>query len=165
MQHARFIFVAVATPQGDTDAGRRGVSWMLLSPNNRRLGCGASVHPAYAACRDAVVTLRFGHDRFTAQSLTLASNGQWIWQVDLDGVAVAVSCRSYLRARECTYNLERFLEAVPTAEIVEGTKGTPRDRLGRGFGPEAIGQKQLLGPRVARAHIVSSGPDRLGASQ
>jgi hypothetical protein len=37
-----------------------------------------------------------------------------------------VSSRSYLRARECTYNLDRFLEAVPQAELVAGTRSVRR---------------------------------------
>jgi hypothetical protein len=39
-----------------------------------------------------------------------------------------VSSRSYLRARECTYNLERFLEAVPSAQVVAGTRSVRRGR-------------------------------------
>jgi hypothetical protein len=50
------------------------------------------------------------------------TSGQWVWRADLDGATVFTSSRSYLRARECHYNLDRFLEAVPAALVVAGAR-------------------------------------------
>lgn len=61
---------------------------------------------------------------------TVDATGAWTWSIDLDGETVAVSSRSYLRVRECHYNVERFLETVPTADIVAGTRVVRR--AGRG---------------------------------
>ena len=35
---------------------------------------------------------------------------------------VAVSTRTYLRQRECDYNLSRFLEAVPEADVAPAVR-------------------------------------------
>ncbi|MEV7228176.1 MULTISPECIES: hypothetical protein [Polymorphospora] len=133
MQRSRFVFFAVPPQRGiDGDGPQAGVFWMLVSPNNRPLGRGSGCHPTYGECRDAVVCLQQGHDRLRVNESTVEQNGQWCWWAELDRAVVAVSSRSYLRGRECAYNVERFLEAVPQAAIVDGTRGTGRDgRRGR----------------------------------
>ncbi|MEU5941809.1 hypothetical protein ABZ807_22095 [Micromonospora sp. NPDC047548] len=101
---------------------------MLVSPNNRPIGRSATYHDFYAPCREAVLDLQANAHRIVSLAGTVAATGQWTWRISLDDVLVAVSSRSYLRARECTYNLERFLEALPNAEIVDGTRSVRRDR-------------------------------------
>jgi hypothetical protein len=73
-------------------------------------------------CRQSVLDLRANAARIETIEYTVEATGQWRWRIELDRVPVAVSSRSYLRARECTYNLQRFLEAVPQADIVAGAR-------------------------------------------
>jgi hypothetical protein len=123
MQHPRFVFLALSAPADEEDGpGREATAWMLVSPNNRPLGQGERLFGSYAECRAAVLRLRAHHELVTAVSSAVEATGHWIWRVELDGAPVAVSSRSYLRSRECHYNLERFLEAVPTAQVVTGTR-------------------------------------------
>lgn len=119
MHRPRFVFLAVPPddqriPGDSIDA----IIWMLASSNNRLLGRGGNSFATYLSCRDAVLRLRESRDRIESQSSVVEETGQWMWRVDLDGRTVAVSSRSYLRMRECRYNLDRFLDAVPRAEVV-----------------------------------------------
>jgi hypothetical protein len=88
----------------------------------RRLAPGGAIFETYAAAREAIARLRVGWERVTTLEWADDASGQWVWRIELDGTTVAVSSRSYLRARECTYNLARFLEAVPAADIADGTR-------------------------------------------
>ncbi|MDG4795277.1 hypothetical protein [Micromonospora sp. WMMD1082] len=124
VQRSRIVFLAAPYHGQATD----GIVWMLVSSNNRPLGRGATYHEVYARCRDSVLDLQANVDRVVPLEGTVPANGQWNWRIELDGVPVALSSRSYLRARECTYNLERFLEALPHADVVPGTRGVRRRR-------------------------------------
>ena len=121
MSQSRFIFLSTLA-QGEPDGPGEGVFWLLVSSNNRQLGRGCAVYHSYQDCREAALYLRQRLSQ--AQTVTAADeyNGQWVWRVDLDGSAVAVSSRSYLRVRECHYNLGRFLAAVPQALLVDGVR-------------------------------------------
>jgi hypothetical protein len=128
VQHSRFVFIAGPVPSTQAGDLTEGVVWILVSPNNRPLGLGMTYHEAYADCRESVVVLKANNDRLNPVETTVELTGQWTWRVELDGVAVAKSGRSYLRARECQYNLQRFFEAVPNAEIVAGARSARRGR-------------------------------------
>jgi hypothetical protein len=129
VQRPRFIFLAIDTrgPQA-CRAGTEDVLWMIVSPNNRQLGRSAAAHADYADCLSAVQRLRAGHRRAEPAMVPAEEGGRWSWRLRLDGVTVARSSRSYLRTRECQYNLARFLEAVATAVIVEGVRPNRVDR-------------------------------------
>lgn len=129
VQHSRFVFLAAPMPESkDGDGSAEGILWMLVSPNNRPLGRGTTYHETYSSCRQSVLDLQANCDRVKPVETTVELTGQWSWRIELDGEPVAVSSRSYLRARECSYNLERFLEAVPKAEVVAGTRSVRRGR-------------------------------------
>ncbi|MFE9651888.1 hypothetical protein [Micromonospora sp. NPDC006431] len=128
MQRSRFVFLAAPMPGAPQGQPTDGVLWMLVSPNNRPLGRGAVYHAAYAGCRESVLALQASMDRIVPVEGTVPASGQWTWRIELDEVAVALSSRSYLRARECRYNLDRFLEALPHAEVVPGTRAVRRGR-------------------------------------
>ncbi len=148
VQRSRFVFLAAPLPSaaggslaggslaggslaGGSLAGSplaEGVVWILVSPNNRPLGRGATYHERYVACYEAVLSLRENFSKLTPVETTVDQTGQWTWRVEVGGEPVAVSSRSYLRVRECSYNLERFLEAAPTADIVPGTRSARRGR-------------------------------------
>jgi hypothetical protein len=124
VQRARFVFLAAPVP--DSDPVAEGIVWILVSPNNRPLGRGTTYHETYGECRQAVLDLQANAERVMPMEMTVERTGQWTWRIDLDGATVAVSSRSYLRARECTYNLERFVAALPNADIVAGTRSARR---------------------------------------
>ncbi|MFJ6196620.1 hypothetical protein [Micromonospora sp. NPDC092111] len=162
MQLARFVFLSMlpsAGPQSDSDAG---VVWMLVSPNNRALGRGYGVHDSYAGCRAAVLALRDGGPRCRPLVSNVDRTGQWTWRILLDDRPVAVSSRSYLRTRECGYNLERFLEAVPTAELVAGTRTVRRGRWHGGQVEDGAGgpSGRGLGAAARPGDPTGTGPSR-----
>jgi len=128
VQRPRFVFLAAPATQAQVAPERERILWMLVSPNNRQLGRSASYHDAYADSRQAVLDLQQNLDRVIRLESLVEMTGQWIWRLNLDGHAVAASSRSYFRARECTYNLERFLEAVPQADLVVGVRAARRGR-------------------------------------
>lgn len=128
VQHSRFVFLAAPMPESKDGEEGEGILWMLVSPNNRPLGRGTTYHATYGACRQSVLDLQANCERVKPVETTVDLTGQWTWRIDLDGEPVAVSSRSYLRARECTYNLERFLEAVPSAQVIAGTRSVRRGR-------------------------------------
>ena len=144
MQQSRFVFVAFP------GAGELAeVIWILVSPNNRPLGRSATRHESYTKCYASLLYLRTQPDRVTP-TVAVEQHGQWSWQITLDGIPVAVSSRSYLRIRECNYNLERFLETVPEAAIVPGTRrarGERRADVGRPVEPDGGPDQQLLSGR------------------
>lgn len=122
MQLPRFTFLLSSTLAAVADVPAGRVSWMLVSNNNRQLGRGAAPYATYAAAQAAVRRVR---SRATDAVRVVApdeTTGQWTWTLKVDGAAVAVSSRTYLRLRECQYNLDRFLEAIPLAQIAEGTR-------------------------------------------
>jgi hypothetical protein len=121
VQKSRFIVLSIPAPGNDEEAGEDTIGWILVSSNNRPLGRGGTTFVDPAACLDAVNLLRRDHQRATSSALAEA-NGQWAWRVDVDGRTVAVSSRTYFRHHECDYNLRRFLEAVPSADVVDGIR-------------------------------------------
>ena len=126
MQRPRFVFLAVPLIRERSEpGGADAIVWILSSPNHRILGRTDRSFDTYLTCREAVGRLRDGHDRIASQASVVERTGQWMWRVDLDGESVAVSSRSYLRMRECRYNLMRFLDAVPNAEVVAGVRDVP----------------------------------------
>lgn len=123
VQNGRFVFLSVPTTSPEAlDEATEKVLWMLISSNNRPLGIADHSFVTYAECRAEVARLINTHDRAKAHILTDDITGQWIWWMEVDGRQVAISSRSYLRARECSYNLERFLEAVPLADVTDGVR-------------------------------------------
>jgi hypothetical protein len=114
------------------DSGVESVLWMLVSPNNRRLGRAAQRIDEFEVCRERVMLLRQRHADLKSVTSTAEPHGHWAWRVELDGAVAAVSTRSYLRQRECDYNLRRFLEAVPEADVATTTRTVRIGRLPAG---------------------------------
>jgi hypothetical protein len=120
LSRARFIVLDLSSR--DPVAGSSTLTWMLVSPNNRPLGRGGTSFASSDACRAAVERLRARHSGATSTVAVVEANKQWAWRVELDGTTVAMSTRTYLRQRECSYNLDRFLAAVPAAELDGGVR-------------------------------------------
>lgn len=133
MTAARFLLVTgrsvagVSTPRwpngsgpliGETRTDGGWISWRLAGANNRELGRSARVYPDLPSCRTSILMLRAGVAH--AQPLIAMDyvSGLWGWQLELDGVLVAVSGRSYRRERECRYNLQQFRTATGEAELL-----------------------------------------------
>ncbi|WP_432835329.1 hypothetical protein [Dactylosporangium sp. CA-092794] len=128
---------------------------MLCSPNNRILGRGEHPFDTEAECREAVLGLVSAADRLVPVPTALGTSGHWVWRVELDGVPVAVSHRSYLRARECQYNVGRFLAALPAALLTEGRRllrEAPRavERLTHGVVEQSAAQRRVRGEAAWR---------------
>lgn len=123
---SRFVIVrsspSLSTMDHGVEGGAGGLLWFLVSSNNRRLGQDSRLRPTYTECHDSVARLRRSRESLESQTLIDARDGRWIWRVSLGGELAAVSSRSYLRARECEYNLRRFLTSLAEAEVVEGVR-------------------------------------------
>lgn len=96
--------------------------WFLVSSNNRQLGQDVALSKGYAECRAAAIRIKQIRTRLHPQMSTSQHDGRWVWRLALDGVPMATASRSYLRVRECEYNLSRFLTALEDADIVEGVR-------------------------------------------
>lgn len=91
-------------------------SWRMLGANNRELGRGAMVYDSERECLDALAAGQAG--AVSSLPATLLADGQWTWQLDVDGERFAVAGRSYLRQRECRYSFGQFLLALVSARIL-----------------------------------------------
>ncbi|MGW1884825.1 hypothetical protein [Streptomyces sp. NPDC001970] len=134
MVRARFLYVVRVSPQRP-DGGEKPVGWRLVGANNRELGRGAEAFGSLAECQAAVGELRekVAGARLLMSMSDAASN--WTWRVEIEGRVFAVAGRPYLRQRECQFNLNQFLAAVPVAQLAEGMPNLPRQRGGLQRGP------------------------------
>jgi len=135
VHRARFIVLSVGNRSSTygSDEHDPTISWLLVSPNNRPLGRGCTTFDTYEACREAVHRLREWVTRATSTVAVADANRQWGWRVELDGAPIAVSTRTYLRQRECDYNLKRFMDAIPSAELASAVRviaNGPKRRVG-----------------------------------
>ena len=87
-------------------------AWRLLSANNRELGRSYSTFRDTSACADAVAVLRTRIGDAEPAIVAGLRTGWWHWAVSVDGVAIAISARSFTRQRECEHNLEQFMAGV-----------------------------------------------------
>ena len=116
----RFVFLSRPVVDETHEVIGGDVTWMLVSPNARVLGRAADWFVDYETCRTALTLLPTQRDLLKSVISVVA--GQWHWRIEIDHVAVAVSSRSYLRQHECDYNLQRFLDALPTAAIAPAVR-------------------------------------------
>jgi hypothetical protein len=97
--------------------------WRLLGGNNRELGRSARIYAV-----DEVWTVIEGLQA-SAHKLTITVSptprGKWFWGGVLAGERVAISARTYGRQRECRYNAEQFLLALPLAVAARGITPDP----------------------------------------
>jgi hypothetical protein len=122
------------------------IAWRLVGANNRELGRSARTYPDVATCREAVAFLRENIGEGDSLLANATDSGLWIWRLNIGERWMAVAGRSYLRRRECQYNLAQFVAEAPTAMF-------PPDIFGHS---EARGrqQKELLLPKEPSAQIV-----------
>jgi hypothetical protein len=115
---ARFILLDQITVGESGERITGGISWVLLSANNRPLGKSTREFASSAQCRAAALELRDRRNELRVVALAVDLRGHWGWRIELDGEPAASCTRPYLRQRECEYNLRRFQEALPTTEVV-----------------------------------------------
>ena len=127
MAGPRFLFVCsyagktVGLPvHPDTPGKYDHVGWRLLGANNRELGRSPVWYPDVETCREAVRTLKREIGAVTsAITASARPGGAWSWRLAVSGTPVAVAGRPYHRQRECAYNLNHFVAAVPDAVIAD----------------------------------------------
>lgn len=124
MASARFqLYVVARAHATDADAlssrdGRLGVTWRLLSTNNRDLGRAARMFPDVESCQAA---LRYLRSRLPSAAPVIARSDRtrWAWRIVLAGEDIAVSSRSYHRRVHCEYACTVFLGLVPDAGVTD----------------------------------------------
>ncbi len=96
------------------------VAWRLLGANNRELGRSPVWYPDVDSCREAVRALKREIGGVTPAIMSVAlPGGAWSWRLAVSGTPVAMAGRHYHRQRECAYNLNHFVAAVPDARIAD----------------------------------------------
>lgn len=103
--------------------GAPTAGWRLLGGNNRELGRSAQVHHADQVLH-AIRRVQESADRLSIV-VAKTQTGKWYWAASLGGQRVAMSARTYGRQRECRYNAEQFLRAVPVAALPRTSGETP----------------------------------------
>ena len=93
--------------------GSRTAGWRLLGGNNRELGRSARVHAAEAVIAE-IDRVQSAFDRLSIV-VSKTQTGKWYWAASDGGERLAMSARTYGRQRECRYNAEQFLRALPLA--------------------------------------------------
>jgi hypothetical protein len=131
MVQPRFIFVCSQTAQGQAataNAAQYGhVVWRLLGANNRELGRSPLWYGDLDSCREAVRLLKREIDTVTSAITAVAlPGGAWSWRLAANGRPIAIAGRPYHRQRECAYNLDHFVAAVPMARISDEFSVTAR---------------------------------------
>ncbi len=114
---ARFQFYeAKSRGVASGTAAGAGVTWRLLSGNNRDLGRAAAVYPDVLSCLGAVQQMR----QLLAVAVAVVSRGAgsaWTWRMQADCHELAVSSRSYQRRVQTEYAFAVFVSLVPDAEV------------------------------------------------
>ena len=136
MAGPRFLFVCshagktIGLPikvNSDAQVKYDHVGWRLLGANNRELGRSPVWYPDVESCREAVRSLKREIGVVTsAITATARPGGAWSWRLAVSGTPVAVAGRPYHRQRECAYNLNHFVAAVPNAVIADEACATVR---------------------------------------
>jgi hypothetical protein len=117
MGQPRFLFMSgvARTPDVLPGLGELWFAWRMVGANNRPMARSTSLFPSAATCREAVAELQSAQ---LEQGLTLVADpvhGTWSWTFAVGSRTKACSGRSYHRQRECRYNANAFVDAVPLA--------------------------------------------------
>lgn len=124
--------------QGGSSAN--GVAWRLLGGNNHELGRSVPAYPSLSVAIEAVQALQLNLAQASTSLAPSTVTSRWGWRMLLGDTAIAASGRWYQREREARYNLEQFIAAAPTANIVASLGSRSRMR------PSAMSE-------VARAEV------------
>lgn len=117
--------------RGSIDDAAPSTAWRVVGANNRELGRSAATYPDLASCRDAIAFLREHIDEAEGLLANANDTGLWIWRLNIGQRWMAAAGRSYLRRRECQYNLAQFIAEVPTAVLSNDVRGRSDPRSAR----------------------------------
>lgn len=106
--------------------GAATVGWRLLGGNNRELGRSAQVHSTHTILAE-IDRVQSAAERLSIV-VSKSQTGKWYWTASADGRRLAMSARTYGRQRECRYNAEQFLRALPIAAPPRPSSTTERTR-------------------------------------
>ncbi|HSV68179.1 MAG TPA: hypothetical protein VLJ59_20110 [Mycobacteriales bacterium] len=120
-------------------------AWRLIGANSRELGRSAQTYADLATCWLATARLRRRLDDTDQVVTPHKRTGEWTWRLEIDGVAVAVAAPTYLRQRECAYNLTQFL-AAPVARITDQQALLTRPVEWQARRPRDTGDEESAGP-------------------
>lgn len=95
-------------------------AWRLMASNNRRLARGVTSFPSRSLAVDAITLLRTELNEVLAQVRTDPRRGSWTWDAEHGGECVATCPHPYERERDCRGGFQRFVDAVPRAQVAEG---------------------------------------------
>lgn len=107
----------MSSPSGEPAADGTWVSWRLTGANHRELGRSVEIFPNVRAVLLSINHLRAAADRLQRVVAASPKDARWTWRVADDGTTLATSSRAYSRNRECLYNLQTFLAALPIADV------------------------------------------------
>lgn len=110
------------------DSAIASTAWRLVGANNRELGRSARPYADATTCRAAVTFLREHLDEADSLLANSSNTGLWIWRLNIGEQWMAVAGRSYLRRRECQYNLAQFVAEAPTATFPTAISGRSEAR-------------------------------------
>jgi hypothetical protein len=131
------------------DRASASIAWRLVGANNRELGRSSRTYADVDACREAVAFLREHIDAADSLVANASDTGLWLWRLNIGEQWMAVAGRSYLRRRECLYNLAQFVAEVPTALFPTGIFGHSEAR-----GRQSQGRRELRLPEEVSVQIV-----------
>ncbi len=117
--------------RGSFDDAEPATAWRLVGANNRELGRSAATYPDLASCREAIAFAREHIDESEGLLANASDTGLWIWRLNIGHRWIAAAGRSYLRRRECQYNLAQFIAEVPTAVLSADVRGRSDPRSAR----------------------------------
>lgn len=106
------------------------VAWRLVGANNRELGRSTRAYADLSACLESVTFLREHLGEADTLLANASNTGLWLWRLNIGEQWMAVSGRSYLRRRECQYNLAQFVAEAPTAMFPSAISGRSEARGG-----------------------------------
>lgn len=151
MARPRFLFLSGCSWATGSAADRRGqlwYSWRLVSANNRPLATSWGDFSSLPDCHQAVDLLTQRLHEGDPGLVADMTNGLWSWRFEIPGQRLALSARNYQRQRECRYNADAFLAAVPLATASTHVLTLTRGRSSAGFRPP-VEDDDLVGLRRA----------------
>ena len=126
MARARLLFVTserlidwprpgIAPTDAESPVPLSWSAWRLIGGNNREIARSARVFDNFIGCYQAVRDVQCAVTEGRGAARLVNADGMWAWRYEVDGVAEVTSGRRYLRQRECSANIQAFLDLVALA--------------------------------------------------
>jgi hypothetical protein len=105
------------------------IGWRLLSRNNRECGRGVDTYADAESCRIAVKELQRDIADLERR-VRRAEPNRWLWELQLDGVPVAVAGHAFDRLIRCEQAAAQFVSQLAEAQVSPGVVYTAARRWG-----------------------------------